>query len=113
MRDVRVTDERKTVTIRYKGTIRWGGRDYPVSKAVRRPDQSLAMDCQYEGEIYDVRIGPDGQGTFTERHTGETGRVLFTIHGGDDALTLRGQWIYANASEYNCVVELHCTDDEE
>jgi len=108
-----VTDEKKTGAVRYEGTIRWGGRGYPVSKAVRRPDGSLAIDCQYESETFDVRVDPDGQGTFKERHTGASGLVNFTIRGGDDTLTLRGQWIYADAGEYGCVIELHCTDDEE
>src|SRR4051794_19099434 len=106
MRDAQATDERKTVTMRYEGTIRWGGRKYPVSKAVRGPDGSLAIDCQYEGETFDVQIGPDGRGTFTERHNGPSGVVNFTIRGGDDTLTLTGSWIYANASEYGCVIEL-------
>jgi len=109
--DVQVTDEGKTVTIRYEGTIRWGGRNYPVSKAVRHPDGSLAIDCQYEDETFDVRVGPDGQGTFTEQHNRSSGSVNFTIHGGHDTLTLRGQWIYPNAGEYGCVIELHCIDD--
>ena len=105
-----MTDEKKTGPVRYEGTIRWGGRDYPVSEAVRRPDGSLAIDCQYEGETFDVRVGPDGRGTFTERHNGPSGVVNFTIHDGHDTLTLRGTWIYANADEYGCVIELHCID---